>query len=277
MKTKNIFRSAALLAAALLFVLPSFAQTIKEPRGSEDFKIGVAGFSYRKYNIDQTLDFLKSMDVKYFSVKDWWLPINSSQEQIDAFKAKCAEKGVEGYILGPIYMKSQADVDRTFAYVQRYGSDMFIGVPDYDLLDYVIQKVKETGIRVAIHTHGPDGAAFPDIRTVVEKVKDPSLGVGCCMDLGHTFRSGYDVAKDIRKYGKWIYDIHIKDETDFTKAGKTWEMGRGKMDFKQIVKALRKIHYKGVLSLEFEKNGDNPHPGVAESIGYLRGVLDATK
>ena len=28
--------------------------------------------------------------------------------------------------------------------------------------------------------------------------------------------------------------------------------------------------------VEFEKNGDNPHPGVAESIGYLRGVIDGT-
>ncbi|MCQ2118788.1 MAG: sugar phosphate isomerase/epimerase [Bacteroidales bacterium] len=277
MKTKNNLKGIALVAAAMISVLPSFAQTIKEPRGSDDFKIGVAGFSYRKYDIDQTLAFLKSMDVKYFSVKDWWLPLNSTKEQMDVFKAKCAEAGVEGYILGPIYMNSKEAVDNTFEYVKRYGSDMFIGVPNYELLDYVIEKVKETGIRVAIHTHGPDGAAFPDIRTVVEKVKDPSLGVGCCMDLGHTYRSGYDVAKDIRKYGKWIYDIHIKDETDASKAGKTWEMGRGKIDFVQVVKALRKIHYKGVVSLEFEKNGDNPHPGVAESIGYLRGVLDATE
>ena len=150
-------------------------------------------------------------------------------------------------------------------------------ISGYELLDYVIEKVKETGIRVAIHTHGPDGAAFPDIRTVVEKVGDPSLGIGCCMDLGHTYRSGFDAAKDIRKYGKWIYDIHIKDETDASKSGQTWEMGRGKMDFVKIIKALRKIGYSGKISIEFEKNGSNPHPGIAESVGYLRGIMDATE
>ena len=266
-----------IVALTLMSVLPLGAQTIREDRGSKDFKIGVAGFTYREFSIDQTLQYLQSMDVKYFSVKDWWLPLDSTKEQMDAFKAKCAEYGIEGYILGPIYMRTEADVDKTFAYAQRYGADMFIGVPNYELLDYVIAKVKETGIKVAIHTHGPDGAAFPDIRTVVELVKDPSLGVGCCMDLGHTFRSGYDVAKDIKKYGKWIYDIHIKDETAASKAGQTWEMGRGIMDFKPIIKALRKIDYKGVVSLEFEKNGNNPHPGVAESIGYMRAVMDLTK
>ena len=273
-------KKTALLISAIMILISSLnasAQLVNGKRGSDDFNIGIAGYTYREFSLEQTLEFLKSLDVKYFSVKDWWLPLDSTKEQMDAFKAKCAEYGIEGYTLGPIYMHSTEDVDRTFAYAQRYGTDMFIGVPDYEIIDYVIAKVKETGIKVAIHTHGPDGAAFPDIRTVVEKVGDPSLGVGCCMDLGHTIRMGYNVAKDIVKYRKWIYDIHIKDETAASKEGQTWEMGRGIMDFKPIVKSLRKIGYKGVVSLEFEKNGDNPHPGVAESIGYLRGVLDATK
>lgn len=273
-------KKTALILSALLILISSLsanAQLVSGKRGSEDFKLSVAGFTYREFSLEQTLEYLKSLDIKYFSVKDWWLPLDSTKEQMDAFKAKCAEYGIEGYILGPIYMHSQEEVDNTFAYAQRYGADMFIGVPDYELLDYVIAKVKETGIKVAIHTHGPDGAAFPDIRTIVEKVGDPSLGVGCCMDLGHTIRMGYNVAKDIVKYRKWIYDIHIKDETAASKEGETWEMGRGVIDFKPIVKALRKIGYTGKLSLEFEKNGDDPHAGVAESIGYLRGVCDCTK
>lgn len=274
MKTTLKFLIAAM---ALMSFIPADAQTIEGKRGSDDFKIGVAGYSYRKYDLDQTLTFLESMGVHYLSVKDWWLPLNSTKEQMDELKAKCASHGVEGYTLGPIYMRSKEQVDDTFAYAQRYGAKMFIGVPNYELLPYVIEKVRETGIKVAIHTHGPDGAAFPDIRTVVEMVKDPSLGVGCCMDLGHTFRSGYNLAEDIEKYGEWIYDIHIKDETDASKAGNTWEMGRGKIDFIPVIKAIRKIGYKGVISLEFEKNADNPHPGIAESIGYLRGVLDAVK
>lgn len=273
---KQILKLALVLALAVSATTTQ-AQLVEGKRGSEDFKIGVAGYSYRKYNLDQTLTFLKSMEVKYFSVKDWWLPLNSTKEQMDSFKAKCAEYGINPYILGPIYMKSEAEVDRAFAYAERYGSDVFIGVPNYELADYVIKKVKETGIKVAIHTHGPDGAPFPNIQKVAEIFKDPSLGVGCCMDLGHSVRMGEDIVKNIKKYKDWIYDIHIKDETAPSKQGKTWEMGRGVIDFRPIMKVLRQIKYQGVVSLEFEKNGDNPHPGIAESIGYLRGVADATK
>ena len=273
---KKLFRLLT-LAALILLAKPAEAQLINGPRGYEDFKIGVAGYTYRSFDIDQTLAFLKSMEVHYMSVKDWWLPLDSTKEQMDAFKAKCREYDVEPYILGPIYMRSEAEVDRAFAYAERYGSDVFIGVPNYELTDYVIKKVKDTGIKVAIHTHGPDGAPFPNIQKVAEVYKDPSLGIGCCMDLGHSVRMGEDIVKDIKKYKAWIYDIHIKDESEASKKGQTWEMGRGVMDFRPIVKVLRQIKYKGVVSLEFEKNGKNPHPGVAESIGYLRGVCDATK
>jgi sugar phosphate isomerase/epimerase len=276
MNMKRLFHILT-LAAFVMLAKPAQAQLIEGPRGYEDFKIGVAGYTYRSYDIDQTLAFLKSMEVHYMSVKDWWLPLDSTKEQMDAFKAKCREYDVEPYILGPIYMRSEAEVDRAFAYAERYGSDVFIGVPNYELTDYVIKKVKDTGIKVAIHTHGPDGAPFPNIQKVAEVYKDPSLGIGCCMDLGHSVRMGEDIVKDIKKYKAWIYDIHIKDESEASKAGKTWEMGRGVMDFRPIMKVLRQIKYKGVVSLEFEKNSNNPHPGVAESIGYLRGVADATK
>ena len=276
MNMKKLFRLLT-LATLVLLAKPANAQLIEGPRGYEDFKIGVAGYTYRSFDIDQTLAFLKSMEVHYMSVKDWWLPLDSTKEQMDAFKAKCREYDVEPYILGPIYMRSEAEVDRAFAYAERYGSDVFIGVPNYELTDYVIKKVKDTGIKVAIHTHGPDGAPFPNIQKVAEVYKDPSLGIGCCMDLGHSVRMGEDIVKDIKKYKAWIYDIHIKDESEASKKGQTWEMGRGVMDFRPIVKVLRQIKYKGVVSLEFEKNGKNPHPVVAESIGYLRGVCDATK
>ena len=271
-REKYMRKSLLLITALCGFVLSG----CRQGSGIEsELKLGVAGYSYRKFSIEQTLEYLKSINVHYLSVKDFWLPLDSTKEEMDAFKAKCAEYDVDGYILGPIYMKSEEAVDQAFAYAQRYGAQMFIGIPNYELLDYTIAKVKETGIRVAIHTHGPDGAAFPDIRTIVEKVGDPSLGVGCCMDLGHTFRMGWDPAEDIVKYRDWIYDIHIKDETAADKSGRTCECGHGLMDLPAIIRALKKINYQGVISMEFEKNPADPHPGVAESIGYLRGVIAA--
>ncbi len=40
---------------------------------------------------------------------------------------------------------------------------------------------------------------------------------------------------------------------------------------------LRKVKYTGVVSLEHERNMKDPFMGIAESIGYFRGVIAATQ
>lgn len=157
---RNKFFTLLTFVALLLGTCTASAQFVDKHK-SEELKIGVAGFSFRSFDIDQTLKMMNQIGVKYMSVKDFHLPLSSTQEQIDAFKAKLAAAGVEGYILGPIYMNSKADVDRTFEYVKRYGTGIFIGVPTYELLPYIDQKVKEYDIKMAIHTHGPDISYFP--------------------------------------------------------------------------------------------------------------------
>jgi len=74
-----------------------------------------------------------------------------------------------------------------------------------------------------------------------------------------------------------VFDIHIKDVTGKTKLGYSLEVGRGIIDIPAFVKMLRQVGYSGVCSLEYEKDMDNPFMGIAESIGYFRGVIRAMK
>ena len=267
-----------LLAASLFCAGPIDLSAQEAVHKSDGFHLGVAGYTFRKFSIDRTLESLQKLGIKYLSIKDFWLPLDATVEEMAVFRKKCASYGVDPYILGPVYMSTPEQVEKAFEYARRYGAGMFIGVPSYDVLDLVVSKVRETGIKVAIHTHGPDlPDLFPDIRVVVEKVGDPTLGIGCCMDLAHSYRYGEDPAKDIRKYAKWIWDIHIKDVTAPSKAGVAKEMGRGGMDIPAIVKELKRIGYRGVISIEYEADEDDPVPAVAETVGYLRGVIDASK
>ena len=56
---KKLF-SLFTVAMILSLAMPAKAQLVSGPRGYDDFKIGVAGYTYRSYDIDQTLEFLKS-------------------------------------------------------------------------------------------------------------------------------------------------------------------------------------------------------------------------
>ena len=45
------------------------------------------------------------------------------------------------------------------------------------------------------------------------------------------------------------------------------------IDIPRFLRALDKVHYAGIVSFEYEKDETDPLPGLAESVGYVRGVL----
>ncbi|MBU1186042.1 MAG: sugar phosphate isomerase/epimerase, partial [Acidobacteria bacterium] len=53
------------------------------------------------------------------------------------------------------------------------------------------------------------------------------------------------------------------------------EIGRGVIDIPKFLRTLIRIGYDGTASFEFEKDGKDPLPGVAESVGFIRGCLSA--
>ncbi len=243
----------------------------------EKFKVGMAGYTFAKFDIDKTLETMEKCDVHYLCIKDFHLPLNSTDEQIAAFHAKLKAKGVTGYGVGPIYMRSKEEIDQAFEYAKRVGVKLIVGVPNYELLPYVDQKVKEYDFKYAIHLHGPDMPLYPDADDVWDHVKDLDPRIGMCLDIGHDTRNGKDPVQDLKKYRSRVFDIHIKDVTAPTKQGYSVEIGRGIIDFPAFVRALREVGYSGMCSLEHERNMDDPFMGIAESIGYFRGVITATK
>ena len=301
MKRRTFLRSS--LASAALLVAPSELlshspsekaessnSTIKSlpPRGEVGgglFHLGMAGYTFVKFDLDTTLAFMKKIDVHYLCIKDFHLPLDADIEQIAKFKEKLAAHDVIGYAVGPIYMKDVAAVDKAFAYAQRVGVDLVVGVPgtwgdtvpNKEVLDRVEQKVKETNIRYAIHLHGPDMPLYPDATSIWEDVKDRDPRMGMCLDIGHNLRYGADSIKDLKRYAKRVFDIHLKDVTEPTKAGHAIELGRGIIDFPKFVKMLRKVGYKGSLSLEYEKDMSDPFIGIAESVGYFKAVMQNTR
>ncbi|MDX9908952.1 MAG: sugar phosphate isomerase/epimerase [Mariniphaga sp.] len=276
-------KSTILLSALLFTFYFSLAQQQERPgeqpppETGESFKIGMAGYTFVRFDLDKTLETMQKADVHYLCIKDFHLPLNSDAQQIAAFHAKLKEKGVIGYAVGPIYMKTEKEVDNAFEYAKRVGVKLIVGVPTYELLPYVDKKVKEYDFHYAIHLHGPDIELFPDADDVWESVKNLDPRIGMCLDIGHDTRNGKDPVADLKKYHSRVFDIHIKDVTGDTKAGYSVEIGRGIIDIPAFVKMLREVNYTGVCSLEHEKNMDNPFMGIAESIGYLRGVIAATK
>jgi inosose dehydratase len=214
-------------------------------------QMGIAGYTFLHVPVDQGIAMMKRVGVSALSIKDFYLPLDSGADVIGAVTGKFSAAGIKIYAAGVIYMKTQQEVDKAFAYAKALGVDL---------------------IRVAIHNHGPEDKLYPSPVDVYTRVKVLDERIGLCLDIGHAARAGADPAKVVREYGSRIFDLHIKDLAVISREAKPIELGRGVLDIPGLVRALIKIRYAGYCSIEHEMDMNDPLPGVAESAGYFRGV-----
>lgn len=237
--------------------------------------LGLASYSLRKFSLDEAIAMCQRLNIKPIALKSMHLPLDSTDAAIKKAAQKVRAAGLDLYGAGVIYMKSETEVENAFRYAAAAGARVIIGVPNHDLLPLVEKKVKATNIKVAIHNHGPGDKVYPSPESIFEKVKDLDQRIGLCIDIGHTIRIGLDPSKNLKKYKDRLHDIHLKDVNIAAAEGHSVELGRGVIDIPGVLKTLQKIKYKGVMGLEFEKDGDDPFPGLAECVGYVHGVLDS--
>ncbi len=241
--------------------------------GMVKFQLGVASYSFRSFDRARTIEMTKRAGLKFLCVKDMHLKMNSTDAECAAAAEECRKAGITLYGCGVVYMNKAEEVENAFRYAKAAGMTTIVGVPKPELLKLVDEKVKETGIYVAVHNHGPGDKVYGTPEIAMSHIGDLDKRIGLCIDVGHTARVGGDVVKSIRDFKGRIHDVHFKDETEATPQGKPCICGRGVLDLPSYLAALLQIGYDSVVSFEYETDGNDPLPGLMESVGYVRGVL----
>jgi len=277
MKTRRDFikLSGVGLVSTATFRLHSSAHDVTPGfKGTEiPFELGIASYTFRKFNLEDTLAMTRRLAISNIAFKSFHLPLEATKEEIIKTVEMVKKAGLNLYGGGVIYMNDEPSVHQAFDYANMAGMKVIIGAPNHALLPLVEKKVKEYNIKVAIHNHGPGDKLYPTVESIHDKIKDLDPRIGICHDIGHTQRYGEDPVKDTERFFNRILDVHLKDVTASSAEGNTNEMGRGVIDIPGVLKVLLKNHYTGIASFEYEKDEEDPLPGLAESVGYVRGVL----
>lgn len=265
-------------AGVLATQIPSMAsarQTSPSDEKSIPFELGIASYTFREFTLEDTIAMSAKLEIRKLCLKSMHLPLDLAEDEIKSRAAQVTSAGLDLYGGGVIYMTSADEVENAFRYAQHAGMDLIVGVPEHELLDLCNEKVKETGIKLAIHNHGPGDLKYPSAESAYMLIKDLDPGMGLCVDIGHTARIGEDPTVETRKYLDRVHDIHIKDVDRADPSGGPCEIGRGIIEIEGFLGMLLEEKYNKVVSFEYEKDGKDPLPGLAESVGYVRGLLKA--
>ena len=243
-----------------------------------NFKMGIASYTFRKFSLEQTIIALQRLDLHYISIKDFHLALTSTTAERKAVIQKFKDGGITPLSCGNITMQNdENEIRRVFEYAKDCGLPTIVCSPHPDSMPILDKMVKEYNIKLAIHNHGPEDKRFPSPYDVYKAVQGFDKRIGLCIDVGHTARAKVNPAEAILKCRDRLYDLHIKDINSTEPNGATIEAGRGVLDLPSVLRSLHKIKYPHLVSLEFEGQENDPLPAVAESIGYIKGILVGDK
>jgi sugar phosphate isomerase/epimerase len=158
-----------------------------------------------------------------------------------------------------------------------------------DMWNPILDVFDENGVKFALEVH-PTEIAF-DIITAQRALDaiDRREAFGFNFDPSHLEWQGVDPVKFIRTFADRIYHVHMKDAVvtldgtssilssylNFGQPGRGWDfrsLGRGQVNFEEIIRALNEINYNGPLSVEWEDAAMDREAGAEEAAVFVKDV-----
>lgn len=278
---RELMRAGAIGAAALVLgadsALAQEAQQRQRRQGQGQgrrlgayapFRMGIQSYSLRHFKVDEALEKTKQLGLRFWEAFPAHIPqtddpakVKEMRDKLQAAQIRLRAWGVVGF---------DADETKTRK-VLDFAKAMNIAVVSADpspesfpVLDKVLEQYPD--IFIAIHNHGP-GHRYDKISDVSKAIQGHHERIGACVDTGHFLRSGEDPVAAVKAFGKRTYGVHLKDvkgKTTFT------EVGKGDLKTVELLKELRGLDYRQIISLEYEEHAENP-------MSYIEECLSATR
>ena len=237
--------SAALLASSARPTSQAHAQE-PNPNASDDpwlgLKVGIASYTYNRLPLEAAIKGIQRVGVEFVSIKDAHLPMKSTPEERKTVARAFRDAKITPLSCGVVTMNdNESDIRNAFEYARDAGIPTIVCKPTRASLPVLDAMVKEFGIKLAIHNHGPEDNVWPSPLDVWEAVQKHDERIGICVDVDHTARCGVDPIRAIRTCAPRLYDLHMKDIASKQDNSRPVEVGRGVLDIRGMLKALLEI------------------------------------
>jgi len=153
---------------------------------------------------------------------------------------------------------------------------------------FKLNAFQKAGVKFALEVH-PTEIAFDIVSAerAIEAV-DGHPAFGFNYDPSHLGYQGVDYVAFLERFRDRIFHVHMKDvgwreapgpsgvfggHLTFGDSRRFWDfrsLGRGNVDFEQIIRALNAIGYAGPLSVEWEDSGMDREHGAREACAFVK-------
>ncbi len=249
------------------------------------FTVGVQSYSFRNFNLEQTLGRIRDLGLRYVELYRGHVPTTATEAQLKAVRNLCDRHNITPIAFGVERFTPDHDANRRiFQFARNLGALYLSADPTNDpkTFESLDRLVAEFNIAIAIHPHGPIGPKqlhpWYSAERILQAVRNHDRRIGSCLDTGHLIRSAQppfnerlDPAAQVRAMGARNFGLHLKDHDNEKRVDVVF--GRGTLDVLGVLRALREVKFQGYLSIEYEANPDNPSPDIRACLDVLRGAV----
>lgn len=114
--------------------------------------------------------------------------------------------------------------------------------------------------------------------TLLRAIQDTGLdNIGANLDTANLILYGKgEPVGALDVLGKHVLGLHAKDglyPTDPSKLGQEVAIGKGRVDFPQVIRQLKALNYTGPITIEREISGTQQERDIRQSVDYLNGLI----
>jgi len=274
--------SLAIFSAAALAV----AAPIPDDCKIGGFAVGCQAWTFKAFSVMEAIDKTAAAGgkvIEFYSGQkfspekpDLKFDHNATDAMIAEVKARLAKDGIRAVNYGVVGIpKNEDDARKIFEFAKKLGL-YGITTESVDAMDTIEKLVKEYDLRVGFHDHQrqPKNPSYKmwDPNYLLSVIKDRDARIGSCADVGHWVQSGLKPVDCLKILKGRIISVHLHDMNEMSSVAHDVPGGTGVSDVPGIFNELKRQHFTGNISIEYEYNWNSNVVDVAESIGFIRGL-----
>jgi inosose dehydratase len=244
--------------------------------GAGRLNLGIGTYSYHSLSLDAMIVQLKRLAIREIEMSrgEFMLFSKPKPQQFAEAHSKFDAAGIRCVSYYTATIHDDAELETAVHGARLLGSGNVTGDATGEILRHIDERCTREGLSFGIHNHFFPGKKFPyeSPDEVLAALKGRSGTMGATLDTGQFASCGYDSVDAVRKLGPHLKMVHLKD-IEARGAEVNVLLGKGIAKIPEVVTELIRIEYRGLVAIEYEKEGSVEEDLRAE-VEYARTLME---
>ena len=242
-------------ARALTFGIGAFHASA---HASTRLRIGIGTYTYHNLSMDEMVKRLSALGITEIEMSrgEFMLMKPPTDDMCRSARSSFDRAGIRCVSYYTATIKDDRDLDYAVRFARLLGSSNITGDATGDMLRKIDERLSREGLTFGIHNHyHKQKFAYESPDDVLKALASRSKTMGATLDVGHIASCGYDTVEAVRKLAPFLKVVHLKDVA--ASGGEDNVLiGQGIAKIPAVMKALHKASFRGLVAIEYEKEGD---------------------